>query len=279
VAAPVAGDSFTKDKFAWLDQVAGDPRVPGASFKGAYVLATKYVNRASGDAWPSQKTLAAAIGVSERTVRNIFGPLVTRGHLAVVIGKGPGQSNHYRPILEKRKKAAAIDEDENRQKASGIEPPKEEESFLFSDANTGKPAHQYRQNHVANTGKPLPPNPLNEPFEEPFERSIPRKAHSIADDFDAFYDAYPRKKARQAAFRAFKRIVKKNEATAAELIAGAERYAATREREDPNFTPYPATWLNAGSWQDEDEQPARHTSGAASAIAGVFAGYRGNADG
>jgi hypothetical protein len=35
------------------------------------------------------------------------------------------------------------------------------------------------------------------------------------------------------------------------LIAGAQRYAVERREQDPKYTKHPATWLNAGCWQDE----------------------------
>ncbi len=43
--------------------------------------------------------------------------------------------------------------------------------------------------------------------------------------------------------------------TAAELLAGAERYAAERQGKDPEFTSYPGTWLRARRWQDEPDAP------------------------
>jgi hypothetical protein len=63
-----------------------------------------------------------------------------------------------------------------------------------------------------------------------------------------FWSIYPRKVAKQEAERAYAKALKT--ASAEEIIEGARRYA-----NDPNrtaqFTAYPATWLNRGSWSDE----------------------------
>jgi hypothetical protein len=53
-------DDFTRRRFAWLDQVAADPKVSPAGFVLAYRIA-KFFNRDTGEAWPAQPTLAAAM--------------------------------------------------------------------------------------------------------------------------------------------------------------------------------------------------------------------------
>lgn len=66
-------------------------------------------------------------------------------------------------------------------------------------------------------------------------------------DFDAFWQAYPRKAAKGAARRAWGKA--RSSTAPAEIIAGAERY-----RDDPNrnpaYTAHPATWLNGERWHD-----------------------------
>lgn len=74
-------------------------------------------------------------------------------------------------------------------------------------------------------------------------------------EFARWYDAYPRHQDRDKAKKAYKAARQRGASTEA-LLAGAQRY-----REDPNrepaFTKYPATWLNNGSWQDEEPLPPR----------------------
>lgn len=72
-------------------------------------------------------------------------------------------------------------------------------------------------------------------------------------DFADFWDVYPRKTARAAALKAWAKAIKT--ADAQEILAGALRYSQDPNRE-AQFTAYPATWLNAGRWEDEP-LPAR----------------------
>ena len=70
--------------------------------------------------------------------------------------------------------------------------------------------------------------------------------------FDRWYSVYPRRRARRAAFKAYKQA-RSRDATAETLLEGAKRYAAQRTGHDPQFTKYPATWLNGDCWLDEPE--------------------------
>ena len=56
----MSADDFTRKRFQWLDQVAADPKVSPTGFVLAYRIA-KFFNRETGDAWPAQPTLAAAM--------------------------------------------------------------------------------------------------------------------------------------------------------------------------------------------------------------------------
>lgn len=82
--------------------------------------------------------------------------------------------------------------------------------------------------------------------------SAPVSGPQIA--FQRFWEAYPRKTSKLAAERAFAKAVK---TTSPERIIAAvpAAVAAWRQEQRPaDKIPYPATWLNAGSW--EDEHPA-----------------------
>lgn len=74
--------------------------------------------------------------------------------------------------------------------------------------------------------------------------------------FEAFWDAYPKHKDKKAALKAWKQATK--EVPNETLIEAATAYAADKTR-DPQYTKHPATWLNAGAWDDQPDQPAPHT--------------------
>lgn len=87
------------------------------------------------------------------------------------------------------------------------------------------------------------------------------RARDGADDpslkFEQFWSLYPsgRKRGKGKARDLFGAIVtgrhRKLRATADEIIAAAQRYAATKP--DPDYVPMPETWLNGGRWEDDVE--------------------------
>jgi hypothetical protein len=82
------------------------------------------------------------------------------------------------------------------------------------------------------------------------------------DAFDQWYQVYPRKKAPKAARRAFDKLRVSGEIAFQDLITATQRFAAEVAAWPPErrqFIPYPATWLNAGSYAEEPETAA--TSG------------------
>jgi hypothetical protein len=69
--------------------------------------------------------------------------------------------------------------------------------------------------------------------------------------FGAFWAAYPRHVARDAAVTAYRAAMKK--ASEADILSGATRYAEqVRQRDtEERYIAHPATWLNQGRWADE----------------------------
>ena len=80
------------------------------------------------------------------------------------------------------------------------------------------------------------------------EPQAPRKTQG--DRFDDFWRAYPKRVAKKGARKAYDKAIEGG-ATDAALLAGAQRYAAERNGQDPKYTKHPATWLNGGCWEDE----------------------------
>lgn len=67
------------------------------------------------------------------------------------------------------------------------------------------------------------------------------------EEFEAWWQHYPKRVARKEAERAF--LKARKTASLEQLIAGVKRYVASIT--DAKFTAHPATWLNAGRWSDE----------------------------
>jgi predicted transcriptional regulator len=65
--------------------------------------------------------------------------------------------------------------------------------------------------------------------------------------FEEFWNAYPRKLDKAKAFRAFKSAITR--AKFEDILAGVVAYRNDPKR-NPDFTKYPATWLNSDSWEN-----------------------------
>lgn len=76
-------------------------------------------------------------------------------------------------------------------------------------------------------------------------------------EFDRFWTAYPKKVAKPAATKAFKKI--KPQELDGILSDIAKR--KTNGWQDPQFIPYPSTYLNQRRWEDEDSLPVQDSYG------------------
>lgn len=82
-------------------------------------------------------------------------------------------------------------------------------------------------------------------------------------DFVAFWDVYPLRKEKAAAFAVWKRVVAAGVAAPQTLIDAAAKYAAFCDRNhvELRHRKYPAGWLAGGRWDDEypeEKQDARY---------------------
>lgn len=81
------------------------------------------------------------------------------------------------------------------------------------------------------------------------EKSLTRDADAIAADFDEWYRAYPRKRDRGHALKAYKSARKK--VSHQTLLEAVEAQRDELTAKGSEFTPYAATWLNGERWTDE----------------------------
>ena len=83
----------------------------------------------------------------------------------------------------------------------------------------------------------------------------PKSTPSCASDdarFVEFWTAYPRKKSKGQALKAWKRLAPSADLLRAILTAITTAKASQDwKRDNGQFIPYPATWLNARGWEDE----------------------------
>lgn len=77
--------------------------------------------------------------------------------------------------------------------------------------------------------------------------------------FKEFWTKYPRKVAKGDAFRAFKKLIYNKQDVdwfMRIVMSSLERWSKAPQwtKDNGKFIPYPATWLNRGSWEDSKEQ-------------------------
>lgn len=75
-------------------------------------------------------------------------------------------------------------------------------------------------------------------------------------NFDIFWKAYPKKKSKDAALRRW-RAIKPSFELLQIILAAIEQQKKSEQwtKDNGQFIPHPATWLNAGGWKDETSSP------------------------
>jgi hypothetical protein len=75
---------------------------------------------------------------------------------------------------------------------------------------------------------------------------------SLDEQAMALYRAYPKKVARAAALKAIRKALQLEGFGV--LMEAVTAYAAARDGQDRQYTPYPATWFNQQRWADDREE-------------------------
>lgn len=107
-----------------------------------------------------------------------------------------------------------------------------------------------------------PPTPAPTPAPTPYSRKTgsPADAGSEIDaEFDTWYAAYPRKRGKGQAAKAYRAARKK--ATAAQLLSAIKVQGPALIAKGAEFVPYPASWLNGERWLDEPDSNVRRLPG------------------
>ena len=111
----------------------------------------------------------------------------------------------------------------------------------------------------ANAPQNETPSPSPPPQKEESSRSsdlVPEEAYEsdpVGDGFERFWKAYPQRKEKPVALKAFRAAVKSLKGSVSSriefLVAAA--VVAAQNCDDPKFAPYPAKWLKNQGWNDE----------------------------
>lgn len=213
----------------------------GPGQKLVLIILANYADE-KGEAWPSQKTIAAQACMTDRAVRSNLAKLEAAG----LIGRthryrkdGTFASDAYRLHLDRKPATEAT--------------PAEDSSY--------GPAEEISAG-IQRKILPVPAedSSYHEPSLEPpvrvssHARARERPAPIHADAFGEFWTAYPKKRAKADARKAWQALKVKPDLFA-DIMAGLERAKASWEwqKDGGQFVPHPATWLRRGCWEDEFE--------------------------
>jgi hypothetical protein len=177
-------------------------------------------------AWPSISTLARYANASDRSVKRDIQELIELGELRVELQNAP--TNHqYKTNLYWITIGSGVTDS-----APGVT------DWVSRGDSSGKSGVT-----------PVGTQNINITIKEP-------SLKSNADDFETFWNLYPKKIAKADALKAWNKATKKK--TAEELIGLVKAYSESK-LPDHQFIPYPASWLNKELYdtvQTEQTKPA-----------------------
>ena len=210
-----------------------DARIGSAELRVLCAIAA-YADRA-GKCWPATTTVASKLGVTDRRVRSCLRKLESCGHLKTE--HRPGQRSTYLICREAPNPGTS---------PSGVE------------ENPGTSPSAPPEAHLPGTPEPhLPPKVVTKVITE----RTPTVASLAAEQFEVFWKTYPTrrdhsnpKKPARAKFD----VALKRGIAAADIIRGAENFAAHVEREhtNPKYVAQAQTWLSQERWAQYQEQEA-----------------------
>ena len=221
------------------------------------LLALMSHQNASGECWPSLSRLAQEVRCTKPTVLNALNGLREKGFVTWYkrsFEDGSPATNFYRVQLP------TPVNDINRGSKGDLPGWSTTFTRVVNQVDGGSKPGLPKE-------EPLKKNQLRTPIEE-LPPTVPhdanavvepktRKRHTYSDDFERFWQVYPKRVGKQAAYRRWKDATKT--ASVETIIAGAERY-----RDDPNreerYTKDPPGWLHDGRWED-DPLPSRASTG------------------
>jgi hypothetical protein len=253
-----AGVEFTRRKLEWQEAIARDPDISHAACRIALVIGT-FLNRKTGDAFPSQETLASILRTHARSVRRLIEQLERAGYLTKSEGGGRGHSNRYRPSLPSSKTGTS---------ASGfVNGTATENGDIVSPIGGNKPGHPWQETGTFGApkrGHGGPTNLLNEPSENHL-RGQPRSKRTRIPE------SWPSQKDIEWAIDYW------TENGRLDLVGSVQHHAAKcRNHHIGKGTlaaNWPATWRTWAIREIERPPPQQpHRTGAASAVRGIFLG-------
>ena len=224
--------------------------------------------KASNACYPSIQTLQDMTGHSENTIRAALKDLETLGFITRTARVGA--SNIYTLQIDTMRSAHRRRRWGNAYEASNPYTTTGDAVTTVEELDDSErveapvtPVETPVEPVEVETPAPVPAPMQGEITPAPAKKKTKKSAAArVESGFEDFYAAYPRHVGKEAARRAFEKAVKAG-TPAADIVEGARRYAAATAAAgtETRYIAHPATWLNAGRWNDdmEDAAPAERT--------------------
>lgn len=232
--------------------------------KTVYAALASYADR-DGIAFPSIRTLATELGISEPTVRKAIETLETLGVVTKSKRFAHDSSKHlsniYRIFIHAQSPLATHEPVDNSGEVvndidHGGQPDLPRWSTTFTTVVNDVSSNN---NHLT---KPLNNNTLGQPAPKPVDNSHPHEftPHEIETIFWQFWELYPRHEKRARAYQEFKAALLRG-IPPSDILTGVTRYINDPHLPPKRFIPHANNWLKAECWNDgllppRDDAPA-----------------------
>lgn len=196
--------------------------------------------------------------LSEKTIRLCLG-FNDLNDITDVLAKFCIDENglYYNKRLEHEVKKRIKDADASRNNGKlGGRPKKADKPKNNLQVNSRLAKTEPKQNLSENENVIDNDNDLVNDFDFDFEKDEGSGEKEEDRLFDSFWNAYPKKKSKGQAEKAWEKLNPSKELVAI-MLDKLARAKTCKEwvKDNGQFIPYPATWLNAKGWEDEFEQP------------------------
>lgn len=198
----------------------------GATFTILLAIADSVNDQYGYEFWMAAGNLARKSRTTRRTVMRSLSELEADGWLVRLTAR-LGESVRYRYVIDD---AREVMWDSRSQGYDEITHPPVTVLHTGCDEVSHKPKE----------------NPSNQPKQNPI-------LGEVAQPFDDFWAAYPRKKGKGQAERAWTKACKHTDPGVIISAAVAFYQQCIRDGVESQFVPYPATWLNGERWLDEPD--------------------------
>lgn len=196
--------------------------------------------RDDGKAWPGIESLAGKARCSTRRAQEVIREMERDGKLVVEPRTGPNFTNTY---------IVRTPQPSHRQPRNGC-------TTTPATVAPLKPSHPATER--TETLQPDVSDPCNGASARCTQtvenRVEPKHNRGLCAHFVRFWDVYPRKVGKDRAVRMWKKKKCAEHIDAIVAAIGWQRDLEQWKKDDGEFIPHPATWLNDGRWNDERPQ-------------------------